>query len=358
MFNKKIVVLKQTADGFSSGVKSVCGICRLEKDNELLTVFLSPIGFSALSSGSYRLFIVADDKKLVEKDLGKIPTSSTTVFQSGLSLNKGVSVGIWTVKDDIPLLVAFQKSDDARLSAKDYGTVVVNEIIAERKLRDREKEFVIEKKPLSEPTTTVLSDLTPAPQELPETASDVADKTPAAIYNDEAVATANYFEQDEEINQKLSYIKELSDEYFRSKNNDGDSLRAQETNESPKDPDPSKNEADYKRSEKPYYLKVKRELDGIFNKYPAETTLEKAFEGSRFAKVFYAENKFYVVGLVKENGKEKYICYGVPSPYRDTPPKELAGFCSFVPLSVFDLKGNGYFMMFQDATSGKCVLKN
>ncbi len=354
MFSKKIVVLKQTADGFSSGVKSVCGICRLEKDNELLTVFLSPIGFSALSSGSYRLFIVADDKKLVGKDLGKIPVSLTTVFKSGLSLNKGVSVGIWTVKDDIPLLVAFQKSDDAKLSAKDYGTVVVNEIIAERKLREREKEFVIEKK--VSPAPSISTDATPEPQSEPPAYS--REGVPAGAYDDEAVATANYFDQDEEINQKLSYIKEFSDEYFRSKDADGDSFRTEKACESAKDPDPYQDETDHKRSEKPYFLKVKRELDGIFKKYPAETTLEKSFVGSRFAKVFYAEDKFYVVGLVKENGKEKYICYGVPSPYRDTPPKELAGFCSFVPLSVFDLKGDGYFMMFQDAATGKCVLKS
>ena len=76
-----------------------------------------------------------------------------------------------------------------------------------------------------------------------------------------------------------------------------------------------------------------------------------------FSTVFYsvAENKFYVVGLVKENGVEKYICYGVPAKYSPEPPKELKGYASFIPLSVFDLQGDGYWMMFQDAQDGKCV---
>ena len=64
-----------------------------------------------------------------------------------------------------------------------------------------------------------------------------------------------------------------------------------------------------------------------------------------------------IVGLVKEGGKEKYICYGVPAVYSKEPPKELKGFCSFIPLSVFDMKGDGYWMMFQDAVTGECIKK-
>jgi hypothetical protein len=64
-----------------------------------------------------------------------------------------------------------------------------------------------------------------------------------------------------------------------------------------------------------------------------------------------------VVGLVLESGKEKYICYGVPCTYSKNPPKELKGFCSFIPLSIFDLTGKGYWMMFQDAITGEHVQK-
>ena len=107
MFSKKIIVLKQTADGYSTGNKPACGICRLEKENAILTVYLSLIGFTALSHGEYRLYIVADDKTVTDRVLGKIPNSLTFSEQSDLRIDKGVSVGIWTVKDDLPLLIAY-----------------------------------------------------------------------------------------------------------------------------------------------------------------------------------------------------------------------------------------------------------
>lgn len=346
MFGKKILVMKQMTEGYSVSTKAACGICRLEKEDEVLTVCLSLIGFSALPFGEYRLYVIGDDKTVVKKVLGKIPASCTHITSSDLALNKGVSAGIWTVKDDIPLLVAYRKSEDATLSVKDYGTAVINDIITERKIREREKEFII----------------TPDKQAkevpLPEENIIKEEFTPLKIYNDEAVATENYYDVEDEIKQKLSSIKEMSDEYIRFESDGGNSVSPQEEQKSKKDFDAYKNETgDFGSESATYYDTVKAELDGIFNKYPNDEALEKAISGSRFAKVYYAENKFYVVGLIKENEKEKYICYGVPSAYRETPPKELAGYCSFIPLSIFDLKGDGYFMMFQDAISGRCVRK-
>lgn len=347
MFAKKILVIKQTSEGYSSyGNKPACGICRLEKENELLTVFLSLVGFTALKKGEYRIFIVGDDKKTVEKVLGKTPVSSATPFIDGLSLGQGVSAGLWTVENDIPLLVAYGKSEDAVLTAKDYGSVVINEIIAERKLKEREKEFSVPEINVSEETEHRL-----------EPEHNHIDAQLFKLYDDEAVATVNYYDENQAIQQKLMAIKE-NDEHLRRKAGGDYTDSPQEQGQSEKDFNLSQNETDDKGSEiAPYYLTVKSELDGIFDKYQSEPALEKAIDGSRFAKIYYADEKYYVVGVIKENGKEKYICYGVPSKYRPTPPKELAGYCCFVPLSVFDLKGDGYFMMFQDAATGKCVQK-
>ena len=344
MFGKKILVMKQMTEGFSYSGNKACGICRLEKEDEILTVCLSLIGFSALTVGEYRLYVIGDDKAVVKQVLGKIPASNTQTFQSNLLLNRGVSAGIWTVKDDIPLLVAYKKSEGAALSLKDYRLAVINDIIAERKIREREKEFAFE--PKIETENTIDNELPPP--------------VPTDIYNDEAVATENYYDVEDEIQQKLSSIKDIADEYGRVKNGGGDSFCPQKEQESQKDLDFNQNETDdfgNENTNATYYDTVKAELDGIFDKYPEETDIEKIIGGSRFAKVYYAEDKYYVVGLIKENDKAKYICYGVPSIYRDTPPKELAGYCSFIPLSIFNLKGDGYFMMFQDAISGRCVKK-
>ncbi|MBQ9485856.1 MAG: hypothetical protein IJU83_03360 [Clostridia bacterium] len=347
-FVKKIIVLKQATEGFSSSRNPACGICRLERENDFITAYLSLVGFSAITSGSFFLFIADGKKKIIEKDLGKIPTSAAFPVNPDLFLESGVSVGIWAVKDDIPLLVAFGKTDDFPFSVKDYGALIAAEMIAKRKLREREKEFAA-KTEKSEPAPDAASE---------RTSVALTAFPPVSEYDDEAVATENYYEKDEELKQKLYRVKEMCNEYVRRQDDDCFDTRPQKERESGKNSYFMQNETDDKTSQNaPYYLSVKQELDGIFVKYPQETALQKTFSDSRWAKIYYSEEKFYVVGLIKENGKEKYICYGVPSPYSPTPPKELAGYCCFVPLSVFDLKGDGYFMMFQDAATGRCVRK-
>ena len=72
----------------------------------------------------------------------------------------------------------------------------------------------------------------------------------------------------------------------------------------------------------------------------------------------YAEGKYYTVGLIRLDGLPRYICYGVPGKYSLHPPNELAGYCSFLPLSLFDLKGDGYWMLYQDADTGDAVKMN
>ena len=77
---------------------------------------------------------------------------------------------------------------------------------------------------------------------------------------------------------------------------------------------------------------------------------------SVWSRVDFGKNKYYVVGLISEGRKPKYICYGVPAEKRGEPPQALKGWCSFLPASLFDLDGRGYWIMYQDAETGKCVL--
>ena len=104
-----------------------------------------------------------------------------------------------------------------------------------------------------------------------------------------------------------------------------------------------------------YYDKVKSELEKVFLENPAEEILTKNVPDSRWAKVRYGEEKYYAVGVIGSGGAPAYICYGVPGKYQADPPKELKGYCSYLPLSLFDLTGEGYWMMYQDAETGECA---
>ena len=177
-------------------------------------------------------------------------------------------------------------------------------------------------------------------------------------YNDEAVATENYFLLDEKLNEKLKLRESI--ENVRSKDSLRDSESEKEAEKSQADDcgDKFKN-GDENGGEftedRPYIDSARAELDNIFFKFPEEPSLSKVIPESRWAKINYSPEKYYVVGIIKEDGKEKYVCYGVPAKYSNKPPKELKGFCSFVPLSFFDMKGDGFWMMFQSAITGECV---
>ena len=104
-----------------------------------------------------------------------------------------------------------------------------------------------------------------------------------------------------------------------------------------------------------YYDKVKGELTDLVSTHPAEEELEKCVPLSRWARVTFARNKYYTVGVISDEKRPKYICYGVPAERRGEPPEALKGKCSFLPLSLFEPDGKGYWMMFQDAETGQCV---
>ncbi len=104
-----------------------------------------------------------------------------------------------------------------------------------------------------------------------------------------------------------------------------------------------------------YYAKVQGDLRALFEQYPPEEELTACIPYSRWAKIAFARGKHYAVGVISDEGRPQYICYGVPAERLSEPPKALRGFCSFMPLSVFDLHGKGYWMMFQDADTGECI---
>ena len=105
----------------------------------------------------------------------------------------------------------------------------------------------------------------------------------------------------------------------------------------------------------PYYLYKKKELEEIFIKFPEEENLKNCIQNSRWAKITYAENKHYVVGVIGKAGEEKLICYGVPGNYTLGAPKQFKGYASFLPISLLNKTGEGYWIMFQDAVTGDSI---
>lgn len=101
---------------------------------------------------------------------------------------------------------------------------------------------------------------------------------------------------------------------------------------------------------------IKEQIDSLFGKYPDEEFLNDIIPNSKWVKIDYEQNgEYYVVGLMYEDDKIKYVCYGVPGMYSAEPPVELAGFSQWLPLDSTKPQGFGYWITYQDADTGENV---
>ena len=331
-YSKKVLVIKEVLQGFSSSQKGVSGIARIESENGVGELHLTLINVLPATKGDYYVYLIDCLGNFYAYLLPKRPMTFTSKILPCPNLLKGFSAGLCYVENFIPSVVCFGKTEDSNCDYNLFSKKVAEKWLLELKNQQKEE------KSLSE-------------------CQEVIPKEIVSAYDDEAVATENYFLQEEKIQLKLDKIKEYNrerisfeDEYFTC--ND----QTQKT-EDQKDAHRSKNEANFDECQNPkeYYISVKKELDNIFENFSQDLSLTKTFPDSKWAKIHYSKDKYYVVGLIKECGVEKYICYGVPDIQNQTPPKELKDFCLFLPLP--DKEDQGFWMMFQDAKTGKCVMQ-
>ena len=105
-----------------------------------------------------------------------------------------------------------------------------------------------------------------------------------------------------------------------------------------------------------FYLAVKPQLDEMFICFPAETELENAVPNSKWVRVENSDG-FYVVGIIYDLDVPTYISYGVPYEKRGAPPEEIKDVCDWLPLSLDDVDGKGYYLIYQSAATGKTVVR-
>ena len=347
MFRKKVIVLKEIEHSRKVSGKPLSAIARLEYENGVCDFHLTVVNPIPLSSGSCSIFIVDKNGKSLSFDIGKRPVFFHKTLEEKNELENGFAAGIVFVKDGLPETLAFARSDESDVSLSDFKKAVAEKCLLNRRQQQKECEPILAS---------------------PETACDISFKAPlnaqmleqAVKYDDEAVATENYYELDEGIEEKLGAIRGFDCERLRNENGLPTDSSKEKEKESAACNCCAQNEADEDSCEKysdrnRFFLSVQKELCELFERFPQDERLKKYFPDSRFVKIHYSEKSYYIVGVIKEEGTEKYICYGVPSTYSPEPPKELKGYCSFIPLSIFDMTGEGFWMMFQDAVTGNCI---
>ena len=103
-----------------------------------------------------------------------------------------------------------------------------------------------------------------------------------------------------------------------------------------------------------FYNKMKDEIEGLLSAYPKEDALCALIEESKWVKINYGDDKYYVFGVIYSGGNPQYLCYGVPAEGGANPPESMAGLASFLPANA-DGSGGGYWVMYQDAQTGASI---
>lgn len=418
VLHKKMLVLKQITPGYSLSARPVSGIVRAECENGVTELTLSFLNFRPCGDekGRYRFFLTDGKNRMFTVTLPSRPDRLSVIPEIAPDLASGIAAGVCFVADDIPAVVAFSRSEGCLTDLAAFKRAVAERLLSERKNRPKEplpqkeqsarilpapaaERCAAEEMPRlrnnaqdldfsaqnNDPNFTAdftrglnsgfsaagntelqippAKENAPAAEEYGGTPQNDGGAASAAAtaYDDEAVATENYYALDREIYDKTEQLRNFENEYVRFEDGLSHYGSGQKAHKSQGDDNGAQDEGNKCCGEKyseqnPYYLSVRKELDDMFGKFPEESCLQKLFPGSRWAHINYSAEKYYVVGLVKEEGKEKYICYGIPAPYSETAPAELAPYCSFVPVSLFDMKGDGFWMMFQSAQTGECIL--
>lgn len=99
-----------------------------------------------------------------------------------------------------------------------------------------------------------------------------------------------------------------------------------------------------------FYRNIRARLEEIMTANPREEELEKLIPESKWVKVFYDDEEYYVVGILSEAGEVTFLAYGVPGIEGIKPPKEAEELCDF--LAIPGTVGEGYWLMFQNAKNG------
>ena len=332
-YTKKIAVIKQVKNGFSADGGSLSGLVKAETYAGFLKVEVSLINFAPLSEGRYVLGISDGLKTVVFEGCG---------YEGEVDFN---------LVGGFAFLVCFCNGNCAPVASAACGQMACA-------LPDLKEEMTRSETAKSQPS---------AKGEKPVDRV----QTGVAAYDDEAIAEINYYEYDvdenggavrknktqekngnsgDEDEAVISAVKVQKERLSRGASSSSTTRSGNKKSRSSSSGNKSDKAQKPKLGSGDFYGRMKPDIEKIFTAYPKAVDLEQAMEGSRWAKIDYGENKYYVFGVLSVEGEPRYLCYGVPSANPDKPPKSLENCASYMPTD-----SGGYWIMYQDANTGVSV---
>lgn len=342
-YMKRTCILRQIKQGFSGDGRALSGLVKIEQYGKNLSAEVSVINFAPLTEGEYYC--------LISDGFGRcelLPLRGKSLFNivSKLDVSLGFCAIVLFVKREV-LPIAYGICGDRQY---DFKKILL-------------AAFPTRSEPESENTAVTLD--YPAkniekeieePEKIEESTDQVQEinQTPAKTnedYDDERMAATNYYRAEEGDER----------EFFNEGSNNAQTTGGAE-NEVGQDRENSQENGNAEDVLHPieiepdgYYRSVKEEIDQLFKTYPKDDTLNGVFSCSEWVRIEEpTSGKKYLVGVVYDDWKAKYICYAIPAERSEAPPEEIKDVCTFVPSSVFS-DTVGFFVIFQSAASGECI---
>lgn len=326
-FIKKMCILRQVKQGFSGDGRTLSGLIKVEQYGKNVAVEVSVVNFAPLSSGEYYC-LIADERERTEL----LPLRGKSFFNivSDLDFSGGFCGVICFVKNEI-LPVAYGVNGNKVYDFKRLLKSVVPQ--AEYAEDESQEDLAFSTVPQKEEQPSN----PPQPQQTER-------------YDDETVASVNYYMQEKEENERVEFEK--SPHHVRVEDRDqGEDLAAGK--------DSAKNEYaqdvlhPFTTQSDGYYVSVRSEIDELFKNNPKDDSLSAVFPASEWVKIT-RNGKSFSVGVLYEELKAKYVCYAIPATANALPPEEIKDVCVFVPVAPTE-ESNGFFVIFQSAATGECV---
>lgn len=107
-----------------------------------------------------------------------------------------------------------------------------------------------------------------------------------------------------------------------------------------------------------FYNGVREKIDELFVIHPKEELLSALIPDSEWVKIIYDGDDYYVVGKIFENERPVLLGYGVPGKKSVTPPKIADEISSWLTVNGLNNGYDGYWLIFQDAVTGKVTNAN
>jgi len=323
-YSKNIAVIKGLKDGFSADGGALTGLVKAERYGTNLKIEVTLINFAPLTEGRY-VTAVSDGNNTLIVENGHYEGVSS------LDTGAGFAALVCYINGSVSPVAS-------AVSGNFHGAALTIKAEVER----------------AENIKNNLNGGTAASSSVNGTGEAVSSSP--EVYQDEAIAEVNYYEFAETDESGGAVCQNpQEEENGRQAGQNEAAFSSVKKGKGGVDPDISQGYASFSKNPPlaggDFYNRVKKEIEGIFGAYPAEENLEKIVQDSRWVKISYGDNKYYVFGVISSGGKPQYICYGVPSENNGEPPESMRGLASFIP-SSFEDASSGYWVMYQDAATG------